>query len=316
MNMESSEIWSLKTISLKAIYTSLEKILFQKNKQKQDSSKLLKRNLEKKINKRRQLENVDHVDLMNTYKKKNKEIDFNQTEGKNILPLMNPELMFEVPEDIDNWIAVLCPDGIRCYVVAKNNKTKAIATSGKTINCFQSLFPYGQCLQDNRIRSRRIQTVLDCVYSAQLRKFYVLDVLEWLDMPCTYYDADFRFSFVESRLNLIQGINKVSEKNYFPFEMAPRMVTSDFYQYILDNGKFFPENVNLDRIYFYNPESYYISNTPTALWLKPFMITDVLQKPINDQIELQRPLNYVDIFEYDKNLKTNKKEKSSSDSKK
>jgi hypothetical protein len=27
------------------------------------------RNLEKKINKRRQLENVDHVDLMNTYKK-------------------------------------------------------------------------------------------------------------------------------------------------------------------------------------------------------------------------------------------------------
>jgi hypothetical protein len=98
--------------------------------------------------------------------------------------------------------------------------------------------------------------------------------------------------------------------------MAPRMVTSDFYQYILDNGKFFPENVNLDRIYFYNPESYYISNTPTALWLKPFMITDVLQKPINDQIELQRPLNYVDIFEYDKNLKTNKKEKSSSDSKK
>jgi hypothetical protein len=33
---------------------------------------------------------------------------------------MNPELMFEVPEDIDNWIAVLCPDGIRCYVVAKN----------------------------------------------------------------------------------------------------------------------------------------------------------------------------------------------------
>jgi hypothetical protein len=42
-NMESSEIWSLKTISLKAIYTSLEKILFQKNKQKQDSSKLLKR---------------------------------------------------------------------------------------------------------------------------------------------------------------------------------------------------------------------------------------------------------------------------------
>lgn len=99
--------------------------------------------------------------------------------------------------------------------------------------------------------------------------------------------------------------------------MAPRMVTSDFYKYILDNDKFLPENVDLDRIYFYNPESLYnISDAPTELWLKPFMITDVLQKPINDKIKLQKPLNYVDIFEYDKNLKTNKKEKGSSNSKK
>lgn len=99
--------------------------------------------------------------------------------------------------------------------------------------------------------------------------------------------------------------------------MAPRMVTSDFYEHILDNGQFFPENVNLDRIYFYNPESLYnFGDAPTAFWLKPFMITDVLQKPINNQIELQRPLNYVDIFEYDKNLKTNENENSSSNSEK
>lgn len=97
--------------------------------------------------------------------------------------------------------------------------------------------------------------------------------------------------------------------------MAPRMVTSDFYQYILDNYQFFPENVNLDSIYFYHPESLYtFGDTTTALWLKPFMITEVLKRPINDQIELQRPQNYVDIFMYGK--KTDNDKKSSSNSKK
>lgn len=36
------------------------------------------------------------------------------------LSLMSSEYMFEVPEDIDNWIAVLCPDGKRCCVISQN----------------------------------------------------------------------------------------------------------------------------------------------------------------------------------------------------
>lgn len=36
--------------------------------------------------------------------------------------MMYSEWMLEVPEDIDNWIAVLCPEGKRCCVIAQDVK--------------------------------------------------------------------------------------------------------------------------------------------------------------------------------------------------
>jgi len=34
--------------------------------------------------------------------------------------MMYSEWMLETPEDIDNWIAVLCPEGKRCCVIAQD----------------------------------------------------------------------------------------------------------------------------------------------------------------------------------------------------
>jgi len=34
--------------------------------------------------------------------------------------MMYSEWMLEVPEDIDSWIAVLCPEGKRCCVIAQD----------------------------------------------------------------------------------------------------------------------------------------------------------------------------------------------------
>lgn len=36
--------------------------------------------------------------------------------------LMNSEWMYEAPEDIDDWIAVLCPEGKRCCVIVQDVK--------------------------------------------------------------------------------------------------------------------------------------------------------------------------------------------------
>jgi len=34
--------------------------------------------------------------------------------------MMYSEWMLETPEDIDSWIAVLCPEGKRCCVIAQD----------------------------------------------------------------------------------------------------------------------------------------------------------------------------------------------------
>lgn len=83
------------------------------------------------------------------------------------------------------------------------------------------------------------------------------------------------------------------------------MVTRDLYHHILEKGQFFPDDIELDGINFYFPESLYTpGETPLMLWLKPFMIPDVLQKPVNDHLlQLHRPPDYVNIFEYSQSLK-------------
>lgn len=95
------------------------------------------------------------------------------------------------------------------------------------------------------------------------------------------------------------------------------MLSRDLYPLLLERYEFFPENVQLDGINFYYPESLYTEgDTPLVLWLKPFMVPDVLQRPVSDQLaQLQRPPNYVNIFEYIESLKKknkrNKKKKNS-----
>jgi len=218
--------------------------------------------------------------------------------------LMNSEWMYEAPEDIDDWIAVLCPEGKRCCIIAQDNKTKAVNKFGTSLNLFPSLFPYG-CHLPNNCPSHRKRTVLDCVYNFKLKKYYILDIIEWMGVPYTDFDAEFRFYFIQSKLNEIPGINEKLENNCHPFELAPRMVTRDLYLHVLEKYQFFPENIELDGINFYYPESLYTSGeTPLVLWLKPFMIPDVLQRPVNDQLaQLHKPSNYVNVIEYTQDLK-------------
>lgn len=85
------------------------------------------------------------------------------------------------------------------------------------------------------------------------------------------------------------------------------MVAHELYPLLLENFQFFPKNVYLDGINFYYSESLYIpGNTPLVLWLNPFMIPEVLGKQVNDQLA-QKPLDYVNIFEYCQQLKKKKR---------
>ncbi|XP_050537420.1 snurportin-1 isoform X2 [Daktulosphaira vitifoliae] len=267
------------------------------------------------ITKRRNICGDDNMS-MEVESKKHESFTPNSEAYELATSMMNSEWLLEVPENIDDWIAVMCPEGKRCCVIAQDNKTKAVNKKGTSLNFFPSLFPYG-CHITTNCPSHRKRTVLDCVYNFKLKKYYILDIIEWMGVPYTNFDAEFRFYFIQSKLSEIPGIDKTSMKNAYPFELAPRMLARDFYPLLLEKNDFFSENVQLDGINFYYPESLYTpGDTPLVLWLKPFMIPEVLQKPVNDQlIYLQKPLNYINIFEYiqnpEKKIKKNRKKKNS-----
>lgn len=82
------------------------------------------------------------------------------------------------------------------------------------------------------------------------------------------------------------------------------MPTSELYPQLLENCEFFPKGIELDGINFYNPEGMYTTGeSPLVLWLKVFMIPEILYMPINDQLAQSRPSDYVNIFEYSQNMK-------------
>lgn len=95
------------------------------------------------------------------------------------------------------------------------------------------------------------------------------------------------------------------------------MLTKDLYQHLIEKCQFFPENVELDGINFYYAQSLYTpGDSPLVLWLKPFMIPEILQKPVHELlVQLHKPPNYVNLFEHTrsskKNSKKNKKKKNS-----
>lgn len=70
---------------------------------------------------------------------------------------------------------------------------------------------------------------------------------------------------------------------------------------LLEDCRLFPNDVQLDGINFYHPDGLYMPSctTPLVLWLKPFMIPDVLKIPVNDWLaQFDKPPNYVNVFEY------------------
>lgn len=74
------------------------------------------------------------------------------------------------------------------YIFFFQNRTKVVNKYGTTLNYFQSLFPYGCHVPDN-CPSHRKRTVLDCLYNYKLKKYYVLDIIEWMGVTYTDFDV-------------------------------------------------------------------------------------------------------------------------------
>lgn len=118
--------------------------------------------------KRRRQEQIEYQrDLKEILFKKpkaNKEVKSKRInyEYRNILMLS--EWMMELPEDLDDFLLIPCPTGIRVVVVASNNqKTETFYKNGMHFFNFKSNLPH--------------DTILDCIFNKSNNTIYVLDVL-------------------------------------------------------------------------------------------------------------------------------------------
>ena len=84
--------------------------------------------------------------------------------------LMIPEWMVEIPPDLGTeWLVMPRPEGDRCLVVAERGRTISRKQNGCVLENFVCGLPGGN--EQNR---SSYKTVLDCIFNAPLKRYYVL----------------------------------------------------------------------------------------------------------------------------------------------
>lgn len=180
--------------------------------------------------------------------------------------LMLSEWLVEVPPDFEeNWVMMLCPVGRRNLVVAAKGRTYNYTKSGYRLGGFSSPLPGGSR------SSSAGYTLLDCIFSEVDNTFYVLDVMCWNQHPVYECDTEFRFFWLESKLQELGGQELKGAHKFKKLSSCPCNVTS--------MNKELGKNLNksTDGVLFYHKKSFYtFGATPLVLWLKPDMLSDML----------------------------------------
>jgi len=205
--------------------------------------------------------------------------------------LMLSEWLVEVPVDMeDNWLLLLCPEGRRNFVIAANGSTKVFSKSGKQVKSFPSSLPGGNRNQGGR--SRNSYTILDCVYSESNGIFYILDMMCWDGYQ--YYDCDteFRLAWVQQKFIENQELRQRTRINPYSFQPLPvYKCTKESISQALNSP--LPFNDHLDGILIYHRQVHYMpGKTPLVGWIKGYMVPELLDIPVCEELLEQRPGDY------------------------
>ncbi|XP_030639153.1 snurportin-1 [Chanos chanos] len=186
--------------------------------------------------------------------------------------LMLSEWLVDVPADLNTeWVLVVCPVGKRSLVVASKGSTAAYTKSGYCVNRFPSLLPGG-----NRHNSSmgKDYTILDCIYNEVNRTYYILDVMCWRGHPVYDCPTDFRFYWLQSKVQEVEGLSEIAKRNPFRFvSLNSADCSTESIQLALAQD--YPFSV--DGLLFYHRQTHYTpGTTPLVGWLRPYMVADIL----------------------------------------
>ncbi|XP_036391122.1 snurportin-1 isoform X2 [Megalops cyprinoides] len=155
--------------------------------------------------------------------------------------------------------------------------TVAYTKSGYCVNRFPSLLPGG-----NRHSSAvgKDYTILDCIFSEVDRTYYILDVMCWRGHPVYDCPSEFRFYWLQSKVQEAEGLSEVVKHNPFRFLSLQSVAcsTESIQQALAEEYNF-----KVDGLLFYHRQTHYTpGSTPLVGWLRPYMVSDILgiQVPI------------------------------------
>jgi len=87
---------------------------------------------------------------------------------------MIPEWLIETPKDLgEEWTVMARPEGQRCLVRSRGQKTVCRGKNGGVMFSFNSKLPGGNPAQ------QKGEAILDCVYQKLTRIFWVVDIILW-----------------------------------------------------------------------------------------------------------------------------------------
>lgn len=223
--------------------------------------------------------------------------------------LMLSEWMMSRPDDIEDFILVPCPKGIRCSISTGENKRK-------TANLY---YKNGSKFKEVKTNLPSF-TTLDCVLSVETRTIYILDTIMYAGRDFNDCDSSFRFfwlksKFIEDDLKIIDTETDLKLELLSTYDFSDKLAIKCCFQTfpIISN------DTELDGYLFYHKEgSYTAGETPLVLWLFPFMVDELFNDyHVNPCYNSARPENYTTyldfIEEFNRKFKQRGKKRSKKD---
>lgn len=120
---------------------------------------------------------------------------------------------------------------------------------------------------------------------------------------------EFRFFWLRSKFTDTPELSIISDRNKYQFHLldySPAEV-SKINEILYTIPRLNDQSFLYDGILFYHKESLYISGfTPLVTWLKPYMVTEVFQIPVNEAYLERKPKNYNNFQDFIRKLSSQK----------
>ncbi|KAK6261931.1 hypothetical protein QUC31_007747 [Theobroma cacao] len=177
--------------------------------------------------------------------------------------LMLPEWMIDVPDRLSqDWYVFARPAGKRCFVVSSSGTTVSRQRNGSILHHFPSALPAGAKTRDSS-GSGQSYCILDCIFHELDQTYYVIDMVCWNGYSLYDCTSEFRFFWLNSKIEESGACNPPSYYHKFRFSTVP--------VYTCDQNGLYAAYTGVvpyvkDGLLFYNKHAHYqTGNTPLVL---------------------------------------------------